>query len=103
MDNDISNLDKKISNLNQQHVLVGAQPPTNCSFVRHLVEKMAILKAHLLITIITNQCWRGIFLTTLPFGVVLLDKVIKSPRFSLMTCNQTLGTPMVGHGQVPEK
>ena len=78
-------------------------PPSNCSFVRHLVEKMAILKAHLLITIITSQCWRGIFLTTVPFGVVSLDKVIKSPRFSLMTCNQTLGTPMVGHGLVCPK
>ena len=34
----------------KQHNLVGAQPPPNCSFARHLIGKMVIQNAHLLIT-----------------------------------------------------
>ena len=38
-----------------QTQLVGAQPSPCCSFARHFVGKIAILKAHLLITISTTQ------------------------------------------------
>ena len=93
----------------QETMLVGAQPSPCCSFARHLVGNMAILAAHLLITIRTAQlmrwelnlfcrvmCLQGILDSSVPFlqGKIRLSQAKTSPVafsawvFAIITWNK---------------
>ena len=59
--------------------LVGAQPPPSCSFARHLVGKIVILAAHLLITIRTAQNHLGEYLCVI-FSIPIASRGWANPR-----------------------